>query len=76
MTIYFLRHEERPMEDSTFLTELTKNGKDRAASSLKEALIKQQEKTEYGCVFGMKISDGLPNGTKKKPKFNFKPMDD
>ena len=43
---------------------------------VKEALIKNQEKTDYGCVFGMKISDGQPNGTKKKPKFNFKPMDD
>jgi phage/plasmid-associated DNA primase len=43
---------------------------------VKDALIKHQEKTDYGCVFGMKISDGQPNGTKKKPKFNFKPMDD
>lgn len=51
MTIYFLRHEERPMEDSTFLTELTKNGKDRAASSLKEALIKLKINTVYCSPF-------------------------
>ena len=43
---------------------------------VKEALIKQQDKTEYGCVLGVKLSDGCPNGTKKKPKFNFKPIDD
>ena len=43
---------------------------------VKEALIKQQDKTEWGCVLGVKISDNCPNGTKKKPKFNFKPMDD
>ncbi len=43
---------------------------------VKEALIKQQEKTEYGCVFGKNNNDNCPNGTKRKPKFNFKPMDD
>ena len=43
---------------------------------VKEALIKQQEKNEYGCVFGVKVSDGCANGTKRSPKFNFKPIDD
>jgi P4 family phage/plasmid primase-like protien len=43
---------------------------------VKEALIKQQEKNEYGCVFGVKVSDGCANGTKRAPKFNFKPIDD
>ena len=45
-------------------------------NEVKESIIKQQEKTNYGCVFGMKVSDGAPNGTKRKPRFNFKPMDD
>jgi P4 family phage/plasmid primase-like protien len=43
---------------------------------VKEALIKQQEKNEYGCVFGLKISEKCANGTKRAPKFNFKPIDD
>jgi len=43
---------------------------------VKEALIQQQEKNEYGCVFGLKKADGCANGTKKHPKFNFKPIDD
>ena len=43
---------------------------------VKEALIQQQEKNEYGCVFGLKVSDGCANGTKRAPKFNFKPIDD
>jgi P4 family phage/plasmid primase-like protien len=43
---------------------------------VKEALIQQQEKNEYGCVFGLKKADGCANGTKKHPKFNFKPSDD
>ena len=38
--------------------------------------VSQQEKTEYGCVLGTKNTDGCPNGTKRKPKFNFKPIDD
>ena len=43
---------------------------------IKDALCKLQEKTDYGCVFGKKIADGCANGTKKHPKFNFRPMDD
>ena len=43
---------------------------------IKNSLIKLQEKTEYGCVLGKKGADNCPNGTKHKPKFNFKPVDD
>ena len=43
---------------------------------VKESLLKHQEKTEYGLVLGKNNSDKCPNGTKRKPKFNFKPMDD
>tara|TARA_Y100000389_G_C17462502_1_gene522897 strand:+ start:244 stop:2982 length:2739 start_codon:yes stop_codon:yes gene_type:complete len=43
---------------------------------IKEALIKLQEKTEYGCVLGNKKSDSCPNGTKRFPKFNFRPIED
>jgi P4 family phage/plasmid primase-like protien len=44
---------------------------------VKKVLIKEQEKTSYGPpVFGKKVSDGMPNGTKTKPKFNFKSIDD
>ena len=42
---------------------------------VKTALLKHQEKTEYGLLIGKK-ADNLPNGTKNKPKFNFKPNDD
>ena len=40
MTIYFLRHEDRPMNDSTFHTELTEKGKFRAETVLKNHLLK------------------------------------
>ena len=43
---------------------------------IKDALIKLQEKTEYGCVLGTKKSDGCANGTKRFPKFNFRPIED
>ena len=43
---------------------------------IKDALIKLQEKTEYGCVLGKKQSDGCANGTKRLPKFNFRPIED
>ena len=43
---------------------------------VKESLLKHQEKTEYGLVLGNKKSDKCPNGTKKYPEFNFKPMED
>jgi P4 family phage/plasmid primase-like protien len=53
------------------------NAKQRPdVKEVKDSLIKQQEKTEYGCVLGTKNTDGCPNGTKRKPKFNFKPIDD
>ena len=43
---------------------------------IKLALIKLQEKTEYGCVLGKKMSDGAPNGTSRFPRFNFKCIED
>ena len=43
---------------------------------IKAEFIKMQDKTVYGVVFGKKKSDGAPNGTKQKPKFNFKVIDD
>ena len=43
---------------------------------IKAALIKLQEKHENGYVIGKSVSEGAPNGTKGKPKFNFKPIDD
>jgi len=39
MTIYYLRHEDRPLEDSTFYIELSKLGKHRAKTSLKKLLL-------------------------------------
>jgi P4 family phage/plasmid primase-like protien len=43
---------------------------------VKLELLKLQEKTHYGCVLGKNKSDKCPNGTKNKPQFNFKPIDD
>ena len=43
---------------------------------IKGELMKMQDKTDYGLVLGKKKSDGAPNGTKQKPKFNFKVIDD
>jgi len=43
---------------------------------IKAALVKLQEKSENGYVIGKSVSEGAPNGTKGKPKFNFKPVDD
>jgi len=43
---------------------------------VKEELKKMQDKTTYGLVLGKKSSDGCPNGTKNKPKFNFTVIDD
>ena len=39
---------------------------------IKAELMKMQDKTNYGLVLGKNASDGAPNGTKRKPKFNFK----
>jgi P4 family phage/plasmid primase-like protien len=43
---------------------------------IKEALCKLQEKTEYGLVLGKNKGDGCANGTKRLPKFNFKPTEE
>ena len=43
---------------------------------IKAELMKMQDKTNYGLVLGKKKSDGAPNGTKLKPKFNFKVIDE
>ena len=43
---------------------------------IKAELMKMQDKTNYGLVIGKKKSDGAPNGTKLKPKFNFKVIDE
>ena len=32
--------------------------------------------TKYGCVYGDKIKDKAPNGTKSCPKFNYCPIED
>ena len=47
-----------------------------AKTDLKNELLKEQEKTEYGLVLGRKIAEGAANGTKKKPRFNFRIMED
>ena len=51
MTIYYLRHEHRPMEDSTFNTELTDYGKDSAKTSLKILLLKLDIKNVFCSPF-------------------------
>ena len=38
--------------------------------------MKMQDKTNYGLVIGKKKDDNAPNGTKRKPKFNFKVIDE
>ena len=43
---------------------------------IKAELMKMQDKTNYGLVIGKKKSDNAPNGTKRKPKFNFKVIDE
>lgn len=43
---------------------------------VKATLLKCQEKTEYGLVLGKNKKDDCPNGTRAKPKFNLKPIDD
>ena len=45
-------------------------------TDLKKELLKEQERTEYGLVLGKKVVDGAANGTERKPRFNFKIMDD
>ena len=43
---------------------------------IKEYLIKIQEKSNYGFVIGKTKAEGYPNGTKRHPIFNLKPIDD
>ena len=43
---------------------------------IKAELMKMQMNPKWGLVLGKKKSDGKPNGTKQKPKFNFKVIDD
>lgn len=43
---------------------------------IKAELMKMQMNSKWGLVLGKKKSDGKPNGTKQKPKFNFKVIDD
>ena len=51
MTIYYLRHEHRPMNDSTFHTELTDKGKEAARTSLKTLLLQLDIKKVYCSPF-------------------------
>ena len=51
MTIYYLRHEHRPMDDSTFHTELTDKGKENARTSLKRLLLQLDIKKVYCSPF-------------------------
>ena len=39
---------------------------------IKSILMKMQDKTDYGLTLGKNNSVGAPNGTKRRPKFNFK----
>ena len=43
---------------------------------IKAELMKLQDKTQYGLVLGKTKAEGAPNGTKLKPKFNFKMIED
>ena len=43
---------------------------------IKEALLKLQDKTDYGLVIGKRKDEGAPNGTKMYPKFNFKAIEE
>jgi phage/plasmid-associated DNA primase len=43
---------------------------------IKATLIKIQEKSKYGFVIGKTKGDGAPNGTKRNPVFNLKPLDE
>tara|TARA_B100000214_G_scaffold375465_1_gene361949 strand:+ start:5975 stop:8710 length:2736 start_codon:yes stop_codon:yes gene_type:complete len=47
-----------------------------AKTDLKKELLKEQEKTEHGLVLGKKLADGAANGTERKPRFNFRIMED
>ena len=51
MKIYFLRHEDRPMGDSTFSTELTVKGKYNAENRLKDLLLNLDIDTIYCSPF-------------------------
>ena len=51
MTIYYLRHEHRPMDDSTFNTELTDKGKETSRTELKRLLLKLDIKKVFCSPF-------------------------
>jgi broad specificity phosphatase PhoE len=51
MTVYYLRHEHRPMDDSTFNTELTDKGKEAARTSLKRLLLRLDIKRVFCSPF-------------------------
>ena len=51
------------------------NSKKYPKSDIKKELEKLQEKTEYGLVLGKKIADNCPNGSRRYPRFNFKPIE-
>ena len=52
------------------------NHKKYPKSDIKKELEKTQLRTKYGCVYGEKIKDVAPNGTKSYPKFNYCPIED
>ena len=56
--------------------DLTDDDTTHAEGKFDQMLGKLQEKTEYGLVLGKKAADKCANGTKKQPKFNFKPNED
>ena len=43
---------------------------------VKQALLRAQEKTTYGLVLGKTLKDKCANGTKSKPRFNLRPIDE
>ena len=43
---------------------------------IKATLISIQEESKYGFMIGKTNADGAPNGTKKYPLFNLKPLDE
>ena len=61
----------------SYCDEVGVNPKQRPVKKeIKEALLKLQDKTEYGLVLGKAKKDGAPNGTKMYPKFNFKMIEE
>ena len=52
----------------------SKNRPDK--KEIKEALLKRQEKTDYGLVVGKVLKDGAPNGTRRNPRFNLRSVEE